>query len=103
MTEDVMAESLAGHLRAGQRDLVPHLRSSRGHALGDIEFKETEFAVRKQGDIVIRILVIPRRDLPGVDGGLLKEMESRRRNLGLRRQWEDRDAEFDERCSNGQE
>ena len=76
-----MAESLAGHLRASQRDIVPHLRSSRGHPFGDIEFKEAEFAVRKQGDVVIGIFVIPRRDLRGVVRGLLKEMESRRRNL----------------------
>ena len=71
-----MTEPLAGHLRAGQRDFMPHLRRSRGHALGDIEFKEAEFAVREQGDIVIRILFVPRRDLCGVDCGLLKEMES---------------------------
>ena len=71
-----MAESLAGNLCAGQRDFVLHLRSSRGHPFGDIEFKEAELAVRKQGDVVIRILVIPRGDLRGVDRGLLKEMES---------------------------
>src|ERR1700692_3380575 len=56
--EDVMTEPLAGHLRASLRDFVPHLRRGRGHAFGDIEFKEAEVAVREQGDIVIRIFVI---------------------------------------------
>jgi hypothetical protein len=74
--ENTMPESFAGHLRASQRDLVPHLRGRPGHALGDIEFKESEFAVCEQSDVVIRILIVPRRDLRGVDRSLIKEMES---------------------------